>query len=771
MRSTPPLPGITILLAALAFPGDLLAQADDTPTKMLASKEVTDRLLGIFTLVRDKNEPRAEQLLLDALHDPDWEVIEEAATALATLGTERAVDPLVDVALNAPAQRVRLAAARTLGKLAPAEAATKITARLKGEDAADYLEVLGAVGGETALATLDRLQGSKNPVIKLASRLALGDIGGPAQFDDFKAMLANQDLLVRIAGARGLSRTGDERAIDAILARLNESSLSDVEERRMRAALVSFVARKPDGDREAAGNAILGKLTSVGSRHVRLMSDLATNPDSRVVRDACAAKIAGLLGANSPDIRAAAVKALGGIGTSDHAAAIGKVALDDSDARVRLHALRAHVALSGKNAAPIVAQAIAKESNAGALEDAAALAGIHGLTGTETALRACLQKDPWPVAAAAAISLGKLRCVDARADLAKMLESKDWRTRGAAALGLAWLRDVDAVDLLIAKMADKDPSVSSTIEHALSRITGQTKLKNKGQWEAWWKKSRATAKFVDPQRDAAKAAADGYSPATAYAVYSDLDVIVIQAPRAGGDHIEDLLKRYKITHRLATVNKVDDAELHPFAITVSNCSGEITADDIARVEWFVRCGGYLFASCWSLTETVGKAFPDIARKHQTADQVMDEVRAEGLSIDGLMKGVLRPATRTRYVLEGSHIISPIDKERFEMLIDSPECAARWGEGNLAGWYTIGHGLVFDSANHFDLQGMKRAVPKTPKERRAMAMDVLGYSHAEARDLEKRGIFMSEKKCMEDLEDLSMFRLVTNFVTKKRHAEL
>jgi HEAT repeat protein len=770
--STPTLRVLAIASAlSLAAAPFVAAQADDTPSKMLASKDVKDRLMGIFTIMRDKNEPRAEELLLNALHDPDWEVIEEAATALATFGTSKSVDTLVDVALDATALRIRLAAARALAKIAPDEAAEKITARLKGEDAAQQLEVLAIVGGTTALATLDRLQTSKKPETKHAARIALGDLGGPANFDDFAKMLTDADLLVRIAGARGLGRLGDDRSIDLLLKRLETQQLSDVEERRIRFALVATVANRPAAERAAAADALLGKLASVTTRHVRLMHDLATHPETKDARDACAKRVAGLVTSNVSDIRAAAVKSLGIIGTSDHAAKIGEVARNDAEQRVRLHALRAYVAIAGANAGAVVAEAIEKEVNPDAREDAAALAGIHTLKGTETALRGALTASEWPVVLAAAISLGKLRCTEARGELAKLLDHKEWRLRGAGALGLAGLRDAAATELLIAKMSDKDPSVRATIEHALARITGESNLKNKAQWDAWWKKNKATIRFVDPKRDAEQAAADGYSPATAYQIYSDLDVIVIKAPRAGGDHIEDLLKRYKIAHRLATAQKVDAAELHPFAITVSNCSGEIAPADIDRVQWFVRAGGYLFASCWSLTETVGKAFPNIAKMHQTPTQVMDEVRAEALSNDGLMKGVLRPATRTRYVLEGSHVISPIDKERFEVLIDSPECAARWGEGNLAGWYTMGHGLVFDSANHFDLQGMKRAVPKTPKERRAMAMDVLGYSHPEIRDLEKKAVFMSEKKCSDELEDLSMFRLVTNFVTKKKHSDL
>ena len=33
-------------------------------------------------------------------------------------------------------------------------------------------------------------------------------------------------------------------------------------------------------------------------------------------------------------------------------------------------------------------------------------------------------------------------------------------------------------------------------------------------------------------------------------------------------------------------------------------------------------------------------------------------------------------------------------------------AERHGNGNLAAWFFSGHGVMFDSVNHFDLQGMK-----------------------------------------------------------------
>lgn len=270
--------------------------------------------------------------------------------------------------------------------------------------------------------------------------------------------------------------------------------------------------------------------------------------------------------------------------------------------------------------------------------------------------------------------------------------------------------------------------------------------------------------------EAKKARDEGYARG-GYGLYKDIDIVVLDT-RKGGDNIEELLERLTIDHRLCEGGEVPSAKLHPFAIFVANCAGEIQGDDANRLEWFVRTGGYMFASCWALTETIGKTFPGIASQHPTGGQVLDVVDAEALPRSGrFLGGVFRKGTRTRYVLEGSHLIRVHDPERFEVLIDSPECAARWGEGNLAGWFTVGHGLVFDSANHFDLQGMKRDVPRKAAQRKAQAMDRLGYSHEEVRKLEKKGIFKSAGRSTKELEDLSMFRLITNFVRQKRLSEL
>ena len=112
----------------------------------------------------------------------------------------------------------------------------------------------------------------------------------------------------------------------------------------------------------------------------------------------------------------------------------------------------------------------------------------------------------------------------------------------------------------------------------------------------------------------------------------------------------------------------------------------------------------------------------------------------------------------------------LDPERFEVLIDSPLTATRWGEGNLAGWFTIGHGLVLDSANHFDLQGMSQAKLSDEKERMAFAVDHLGYDYRELRALRDEGVFQKQPLAIKRTRDLTIFRFITTFVRQKRLAD-
>ena len=134
------------------------------------------------------------------------------------------------------------------------------------------------------------------------------------------------------------------------------------------------------------------------------------------------------------------------------------------------------------------------------------------------------------------------------------------------------------------------------------------------------------------------------------------------------------------------------------------------------------------------------------------------------------EGVFDDVTQPLYELLGSHLIDVIDPERFEVLIDSPQTATDWGDGNLAGWFTVGHGVVLDSANHFDLQGMRNTRLRDEKERMAFAVNHLGYGYAELRKLKAEGVFAKQPLAIKRTRDLSIFRFITTFVRQNRLAD-
>ncbi len=135
-------------------------------------------------------------------------------------------------------------------------------------------------------------------------------------------------------------------------------------------------------------------------------------------------------------------------------------------------------------------------------------------------------------------------------------------------------------------------------------------------------------------------------------------------------------------------------------------------------------------------------------------------------------------TRPLYELWGAYLIEVLDPERLEVLVDSPETAAKFnGCGNLAAWFTAGHGVVMGSSAHFDRQTMSKlqggwgVTMKTEMDRRAFAVDHFGFAWDRVRELDQKGVFARQSESEKEVSDLSSFRFLTNFVRRKRIIDL
>ncbi len=747
----------------------LFADAD----ALLSSRDVRERLAGVEQ-IRKEGHPEAEELLQKALKDRDWEVVHRAVEALAERGSKASTRLLLDVAVTGPIRKVRRAAALALRKIDPQAAAASLAKKLRGETVIRAAEALELVAEPAAGDALEKVVKRADSPARAHALLALGALKDEQRIKFFGKYLKDPDISVRAAAAEALTRVGKAKAIAPLRQGLADEQMTAVMERRHIAAIRTLLLAEKDEEQRAFAARMLstslgmGGTPKVTAAYARLLGELGRKeqPAGPVDDYERALKNVGLTHSDA-SVRSATVAALAKLGRAVDR--LTDVAKSDTSERVRFHALRAVDKIRKGEALDLFLDRLRNDSAVAVREEAAYLCSRRKLKEAAPSLVTALNDRSWEVCVSAAVSLGKLRTREGLQPLQRLLKEKDWRRRGAGVVGLGWIHQPPAVDSLIGMLRDKEHAVARTALEFLRHNTGQALDAKQKAWREWWGKKRKAFSFRDPGEEAREAKKYGYA-VTRRGVYEDLDIVVLQT-RKGGDNIQFLLNDYGIEHRIIRAASVKKVGLHPHALFVANCPGEITKSDVERLQWYVRAGGYLFASCWALTHTVQAAFPDVVQKLYTRAQVVDTVRAEKCpSNSPLIEGVFDGVTLPLYELMGSHVIDVIDPERFEVLIDSPECATRWGDGNMAGWFTIGHGLILDSANHFDLQGMSQQRLRDEKERMAFAVDHLGYDYEELRKLRGEGVFAKQPLAVKRTRDLSIFRFITTFVRQKRLAD-
>ena len=765
------LPRCSVLLFLLLGAGRY--ESDDL--RDLKSKDPLVRLAAVERIA-DVGGPDAEKHLLRALGDDDWEVVERAATGLAANGGTKSVTPLTKLACDGPVRRVRLTAARSLAAIDPAAGLKGIGKKLSGERAPRAAEAYGLVAlahdeaaSSKALETL--VKGKETAARAAAARawvLASGDERGPV----VAKLLESEHAAVVAAALEGaaLDPRVDQRA--PLLAYLERPSLVDVLERR---ALVALARTAHAAGGTAANTSLFEAAKALGgareakvaARGPRLL-ELAANEawfDAATLLDATASA----RGHAGVDARAAAAWSLRLGGADACLATAREIAESDADARVRRAALNACLALTDLEdveARNWAVRRLATAKDDAVREDLVVALAIRNHPDAAAALARALEDSSWGVAACAAVSLGRTRDASAVSRLAPQLKSRDWRMRGAAVVGLSHCFDEKAIPLVIDALGDHEPAVRRTAHAWLTSINrGRPLPLDPELWQEWWAVNEKRIHLLDPQEEEERQKRFARS-ATLQNIYQGLDILVLQSR---GDHLENVLQFLGIEFRTTGGGRVPESGCDATGVFVANCTGEMEPADVERLQWFVRVGGYLFGSCWAVHETIERVAPGAVRKLETLGEVMDRVTATPCSttspyLDGVFTGDVVPI----YELEGAHLIEVLEPERVEILVDSAECAERWGGGNLACWFPFGHGKILDSVNHFDLQGFSRATSlKKPEDRMAYAVDHLGADYAKLRETRDEKFWTSNPRADAMIRDLSVFKLVTNFVRLRR----
>ncbi len=710
-----------------------------------------------------------------ALKDKDWGVVLAATKGLAIHGTPAAIKDLQKMALEAPLFSIRRAALDALAKIDPDKAAETFYKKAKGKTsdvAAAALSRLAEHGVlPEKLTKLEKLATNRDEDLQLAGIKAWVSCAQPEDQPVVLAQaLASERLLLRTQAAEAAAGTANPACVSVLTDKLKERGINSVLERRLVRAVVACTNSLED---KAERTALLGPaLNSLGTKkpggvsRAHILAAMAGAVEDSWRLD----EVKKLTQCGDLSVRRAALKTLGTIsgakslghatellGTEDNEHGIDALipsvltlgGLDDEAARKALH------------------HCITQELGTTAGREDICVALAHSsLPEAQEILVEASASIQGELAQTALVAVGKGRGPKALEILRSALERSDWRDRGAAVVGLMHLALPECFDLLMKAEEDEDPSVALSASRALMRLSSrESSGVPKQGWEDWWKASKGKISLRQREKSQRSYEKYGYKVPNAL-IYSGLDVVVIPGR---GDHIESVLQRLDIVFRTVQAGQLAENGLHPGAVLIVGCTGEIAASDVPIVQWYVRCGGSLFTSCWSLTHTTQRSFPGVIVRARTDHEVLDRVRTEPAAPDStFLNGVFEGGSIPIYSLEGAHLIRVVDPVRAQVLIDSPEAAERHGSGDMAAWFQVGHGTVLDSVNHFELQGLALARDlKKKEELQAYAVNHMGLSMSKLRLMKKEKWWKSRDKASKNVDDMSAFRLLTNFVREKR----
>lgn len=749
----------------------LVSFAPQDVEKELRSKDAAVREAAVRKATEEGGE-RAERRLLAALKDEDGLVLLAALDGLAEHGAKDALKPLLKVATEGPFRQARERAATALARCAPEAAAEALYGDLKGKDAPRALSALTALATAGArpkeVARLEKWLTHEELAVRVdAARAWIVCAPSGGRGPGLQRVLESGDLAQKAAGLEALAATGVDSDLELVAPLLMKEGLQPVLERRALAAARAALATMSDTAARAKRleRALLEPSRASAEGRTRL-ARLVGSMGTELPRDAARALLEQLVGDESPAVRAAAAKALGDVG-GDAAPVLS--GFSDGDPRVRATFVHAAARLGAATSEEgVTAFVAALRDDDRRVREAAVLAlGIDGAPAAAVqALGAALADREWEIGVTAAVSLGRTRADAAIEALVKLTKHDDWRLRGAAAMGLYHVARPEIVEPLIGLVDDVHACVAATAKRALAGHAGRAndELDRKGL-AAWWKENLPRVRFRTP--DEVRAQRDKYGYAVSdREIYQGLDVMVVPGR---GDLMESVLQRLSIEHRTIQAGQLGADGVHPFGILVAGCTGELEARDLDVVRWYVRTGGALFTSCWALTYTVDASFPGLVTKFPSPGEVLDRVQGTPVALASpYLTGVFDGGVVPIYELQGAHLIQVLDPERVEVLVDSPETALRHGSGDLAAWFRAGHGVVLDSVNHFDLQGLALATHlKEPEELMGYAVDHMGLSLQKLRDVREEKWWKSRAKAAKEVDDLSAFRILTNFVREKR----
>jgi hypothetical protein len=232
------------------------------------------------------------------------------------------------------------------------------------------------------------------------------------------------------------------------------------------------------------------------------------------------------------------------------------------------------------------------------------------------------------------------------------------------------------------------------------------------------------------------------------------------------DHIEQVLGAARIEHTVIQPAEVAGFPFKSSMIVMVNCPGVMPDEGVQRLQRFVRAGGLLYTTDWSLKNVIEKAFPGtIAHNGRgTSDEVVP-VTVDQQSDNLMSNMLLRKASRPQWWLEGSSFpIRILDRKRVEVLAHSDEMRIRYGAAPVVVRFRWEDGEVIHVVSHF----YRQVATHGPQVAAAKSVDNFeGLTSEDKRELAQKPAMAAPAG---DVESSYAFqRMTTNLVTGKQKA--
>ena len=684
-----------------------------------------------------------------------------AVRALGPIKVEAGRDALRDQVVKGEIRAIRIAAARQLQEHDAKSSASSIgrnLKRYKKDDRIAPIEALGIIGTDDAVSALEREMKAPDWEHRAAAARALARLGS-GEDGLVHGLKDKEEMLAAVA----LARIDTDRAREEVLDYL-EKSRGDKD-----SYLIRRVGRGGAGaDAEAFAKALEARLQKTKSPDVLLEAAW----HGRLA--ACAEAALKYVDHRDPLVQAWAFR-VAGLGAKPLEEALVDDGLKSRDRRVRYAAAEAFIAAAGEEGRVAALRKLMAHK-----EGDVAMVGVrHAVEGRIKELLDDLAavaqgetgaKKDWELRTAAAVGLGRVGHDRDLAVLEGLAGSRDWWLKAGALEGLYHTYRKEAIPHLIDAFDDRHPVVRMTARRNLRLMSQQVFLK-KSQYEDWWEKAKERLELVHPEKTIEQL--DKYGYATRKQIQEVLKGTDIVAIKGRWDKVELILQDLEVTHQAIRAQEIKVYGVSPKQVVLVNCEGSVDSETTKYLQWMVVAGGYMATTDWSLVNATTRTFPDIVKgytKQSTGNDVVIVEPSDPAHVR--VQGAFPEDVDLMWWLEiQAFPIAIEDPIRAEVIVDSLEMLTRYGSSAMMVEFPAGLGKVLHSTSHFYLQKEGFAHASDVRERMIFAVDHLGLSVEEVRELAGKGAFGNIDNTTPISKSYSMFQLLVSFIDEKRRSDL